>query len=291
MCTPTQSGVPEPSQRVLKRGRHRAPSVDRAGVKFALSGAVWVSPAATRPSAGTIVLANWSEPNARGLPDPAIAYRETGIACVIQIGIAPDYAVGVSVPVDGNLAQLLRRLAKRVQTMQRMRCAPSNIPSVSGGGPRADRAARHRDCVYAARAPRGQQLGFLSSHPQAVRAQFPLVKLSHNALLSPRHVGCARKTPPPAARTRARHRRDAGVHAGRHLRHGEGDGAARARGARRADRPRQHLPPVAAARARGDRRARRAASLHGLAAPAPHRLRRLPGVQPRPACARSTRTA
>jgi hypothetical protein len=45
--------------------------------------------------AGTIVLANWTEPNAHGLPDPAIAYRVTGAACVIQIGIAPDYAVGV----------------------------------------------------------------------------------------------------------------------------------------------------------------------------------------------------
>ena len=45
--------------------------------------------------AGTIVLANWTEPNAHGLPDPAIAYRVTAAACVIQIGIAPDYAVGV----------------------------------------------------------------------------------------------------------------------------------------------------------------------------------------------------
>lgn len=45
--------------------------------------------------AGTVVLANWTEPNARGRPDPAIAYRVTGAACVIQIGIAPDYAVGV----------------------------------------------------------------------------------------------------------------------------------------------------------------------------------------------------
>ena len=45
--------------------------------------------------AGTIVLATWTELNARGLPDPAIAYRVTGAACVVQIGIAPDYAVGV----------------------------------------------------------------------------------------------------------------------------------------------------------------------------------------------------
>jgi hypothetical protein len=45
--------------------------------------------------AGTTVLANWTELNAHGLPDPAIAFRVTGAACVIQIGIAPDYAVGV----------------------------------------------------------------------------------------------------------------------------------------------------------------------------------------------------
>jgi IPTL-CTERM motif len=44
--------------------------------------------------AGTTVLATWLQPNARGLPDPAIAYRVTGAACVIQIGIAPDYAAG-----------------------------------------------------------------------------------------------------------------------------------------------------------------------------------------------------
>jgi hypothetical protein len=44
--------------------------------------------------AGTTVLATWAEPNARGLPDPVIALRATGAVCVIQIGIAPDYAVG-----------------------------------------------------------------------------------------------------------------------------------------------------------------------------------------------------
>jgi hypothetical protein len=44
--------------------------------------------------AGTNVLATWAEPNARGLPDPVIAFRTSGAVCVIQIGIAPDYAVG-----------------------------------------------------------------------------------------------------------------------------------------------------------------------------------------------------
>ncbi len=42
---------------------------------------------------GTIVVATWAQPNARGLPDPAIAYRITGTACVIQVGIAVDYPV------------------------------------------------------------------------------------------------------------------------------------------------------------------------------------------------------
>jgi len=46
---------------------------------------------------GTVVLANWTQTNARGLPDPAIAYRITGWACVIHVAIAPDYpTVGVA---------------------------------------------------------------------------------------------------------------------------------------------------------------------------------------------------
>ena len=41
----------------------------------------------------TIVVAAWTQPNARGGIDPAIAYRQTGLACVIHIGIAPQYGV------------------------------------------------------------------------------------------------------------------------------------------------------------------------------------------------------
>ncbi len=52
--------------------------------------------------AGTFVVATWTEPNNRGLPDPVIAYRVTGAACVIQIGIAPDYAVGVGQGYGSN---------------------------------------------------------------------------------------------------------------------------------------------------------------------------------------------
>lgn len=40
---------------------------------------------------GTTVLATWNVPNALGKPDPAIAFRLTGTACVIQIAIAPNY--------------------------------------------------------------------------------------------------------------------------------------------------------------------------------------------------------
>jgi hypothetical protein len=40
---------------------------------------------------GTTVVAAWAQPNARGTLDPAIAYRQTGAACVIHIGIAPQY--------------------------------------------------------------------------------------------------------------------------------------------------------------------------------------------------------
>ena len=96
-------------------------------------------------------------------------------------------------------------------------------------------------------------------------------------------AGDVRSRAPRPARNRARPRRHARVHAGRHLWHGQGDGAERARAARRADRARQHVSPVAATRRRGHRRARRAASVHGLGARAAHRLRRLPGVEPRSA--------
>jgi len=44
----------------------------------------------------TIVVATWAQKNAKGNPDPAVAYRISGAACVIHIAIAPDYpTVGV----------------------------------------------------------------------------------------------------------------------------------------------------------------------------------------------------
>lgn len=42
---------------------------------------------------GTTVVAYWTQPNALGQPDPAIAFRITGAACVIQVAIAPNYPV------------------------------------------------------------------------------------------------------------------------------------------------------------------------------------------------------
>ncbi len=51
---------------------------------------------------GTVVVAAWQQPNARGQIDPAIAYRVTGPACVIHIGIAPQYGVLASFGTYGT---------------------------------------------------------------------------------------------------------------------------------------------------------------------------------------------
>jgi hypothetical protein len=55
-----------------------------------LFGTKWAGGNEAKP--GTIVVAEWEQRNARNTVDPAIAYRVTGFACVIQIGIAPHYA-------------------------------------------------------------------------------------------------------------------------------------------------------------------------------------------------------
>ena len=83
---------------------------------------------------GTVVLANWTEPNARGLPDPAIAYRITGIACVVQIGIAPDYAVGVGTGY-GAFTGSFYVVWKNAFDFAGNACGTSNvIPSLSDAG-------------------------------------------------------------------------------------------------------------------------------------------------------------
>ena len=70
---------------------------------------------------------------------------------------------------------------------------------------------------------------------------------------SSRATGAARRG---RLHARARRRRDAGVHARRHARRGQGRHGRRARGARRRDHPRQHLPPAPAAGRRSRSRAR-----------------------------------
>ncbi len=97
---------------------------------------------------------------------------------------------------------------------------------------------------------------------------------------------------PPRERRRGAHRRHrdaarddphAGLHAGRHRGDGQGDVSGRSARARRRRRARQHLSSDAGARRRADRQARRPAQVHELAAPDPHRFRRLPGDEPRQA--------
>jgi len=84
--------------------------------------------------AGTIVLANWTELNARGLPDPAIAYRVTGAACVVQIGIAPDYAVGVG-PGYGAFTGDFYRVWSNAFDFAGSSCQQGPaIPTLSDGG-------------------------------------------------------------------------------------------------------------------------------------------------------------
>jgi len=59
-----------------------------------LASAKWAGGNEAKP--GTIVVATWDQKNARGNPDPAIAYRVTGAACVVHVAIAPDYpTVGI----------------------------------------------------------------------------------------------------------------------------------------------------------------------------------------------------
>ena len=88
-----------------------------------------------------------------------------------------------------------------------------------------------------------------------------------------------RRAARPAA-LRPGHGRDAGLHARRDLRHGQGAHPRGRPGDRRRDHPGQHLPPVAAPGHRDHRRARRPARLHALERPDPDRFRRLPGLEP-----------
>jgi hypothetical protein len=84
--------------------------------------------------AGTIVLANWTELNARGQPDPLIAYRLTGRSCAVQIGIAPDYAVGAGTGYGGFTGDFYV-VWKNAFDFAASSCGTAkHIPSLSSGG-------------------------------------------------------------------------------------------------------------------------------------------------------------
>ncbi len=75
------------------------PHVLTRGLK-SLTSAKWAGGNQAKP--GTTVVATWKEPNARGLPDPAIAYRITDQACVIHVAIAPSYPLLASGDFSGD---------------------------------------------------------------------------------------------------------------------------------------------------------------------------------------------
>jgi hypothetical protein len=59
---------------------------------------------------GSVVVARWTQANARGQVDPAIAYRVTGAACVIHVAIAPHYPLipGAAGEVGGDFYRTWR---------------------------------------------------------------------------------------------------------------------------------------------------------------------------------------
>jgi len=94
---------------------------------------------------GTTVVAWWNAPNARGLPDPAIAFRITGKACVIHIAIAPNYPllVGSGVDYGGDFHRVWQNAfdfgADACQTKVGPGAAPpggdpANVPTLSEWG-------------------------------------------------------------------------------------------------------------------------------------------------------------
>lgn len=95
----TTDGIGIPTggqQRTLNPARtKRHPLTEGVNTLFATK---WAG--GNEAKAGTHVVAEWQEANARNRVDPAIAYRVTGTACVIQIGIIPHYP---SVKTGGNV--------------------------------------------------------------------------------------------------------------------------------------------------------------------------------------------
>jgi hypothetical protein len=85
--------------------------------------------------AGTNVVAAWAQLNARGLTDPAIAYRKTGLACVIHIGIAPQYGVLPTFSTFGtDFGGDFYRVWKNAFDYGAHGCRASPIPTLSQWG-------------------------------------------------------------------------------------------------------------------------------------------------------------
>jgi hypothetical protein len=88
-----------------------------------------------RAKPGTVVVALWTQPNASGQPDPAISVRVTGAACVMQVGIAPDYPVpGVGGPsqFSGDFYRVWKNAFDfGAQRCQAAPASPFPIPALS----------------------------------------------------------------------------------------------------------------------------------------------------------------
>jgi hypothetical protein len=81
---------------------------------------------------GTVVVAAWAQPNARGLTDPAIAYRKNGLSCLIQIGIAPQYGVLATFGTFGtDFAGDFYRVWANAFAYGATSCRPSPIPTLT----------------------------------------------------------------------------------------------------------------------------------------------------------------
>ncbi len=77
------------------------PLTRRVDSLFAANGNPGAYAGGNQAKPGTRVVATWAQKNALGQTDPAIAYRITGKACVIHIGIAPQYGVLTTFGVYG----------------------------------------------------------------------------------------------------------------------------------------------------------------------------------------------
>ena len=184
--------------------------------------------------AGTIVVANWTQKNAKGNPDPAIAYRITGAACVIHIdrasttsthtlGDASRNDLSISAPADARRGPQSFRHWRRSRSYCRRCCWRRSADSRSVCRA-AERAAPVTRCAFRSWRRRGEP-GAAASSSRTARSTRP----------------CSCRSALTAASRRWR-----------------------------ADRAGEYVPSVAPTRYRGDRRARRAPPIHGLAAPVAH---------------------